>query len=140
VSKVSYINSISETIISVSGTNSNYQLNYNLGSIFFLTTVPNSVMTVQLYNLPSITDSTRSYVISVIFPGQYNSNFYVNNLYVNTGSADLSNSFIPHFTNVPSVSTVTSGQLIIQQFIYLYQTINGTSTGYVLSNINTYTN
>jgi hypothetical protein len=142
VNRVSYVNNISENIVSVAGTDgTTYELNFALGSVFFLTSVPTGLMTVQLYNLPSITDVSRSYVISIIYPGQSGLNYYVKTeFYVNTeNTPDKTNNCIPHFTSTPSVSTVNSSNLITQQFIYLYQTINGTSTGYVLSNVSTYT-
>jgi hypothetical protein len=43
-------------------------------------------------------------------------------------------SYTPKFTSTPSITAITSSQLVIQQIIYVYL---GT-TGYVVSNVNGY--
>lgn len=140
ISNTSFVSCISEKINTISGSSNVYQLNASLGSIFYLYPTPTANMTLQIYNIPNIRDSSRSYVFSVIYNGTL-ANFYANSVNIasssgpNTGTINsVVANYIPKFTTTPSVSNISSSQLIIQQMIYLY--LNG--VGYVISNVSGY--
>ena len=89
-------------------------------------------MTLNLYNVPSVTDASHSFIFSVIYKG-ISANYYGNTINVSAGNtAGSGTSYTPKFTTSPSVSSITSSQLIVQQVSYVYL---GT-TGYVISNVN----
>lgn len=132
ISKTSFVTNISEKIISVTGTSNAYTLDYSNGSIFYLSTAPTAAMTINIRNVPSITDNTRSYVLSIIYNGTA-ANYYATSVNVST-NASAGTTYTPKFTSTPSITAITSAQLVIQQIIYVYL---GT-TGYVVSNVNGY--
>ena len=133
ITKTSFVTNISEKIISVTGSSNVYTLDYSLGSIFYLSTAPTAAMTINIRNVPSITDTTHSYVLSIIYNGTA-ANYYASivNISTNTSSGTTYNPI--KFTSTPSITAITSSQLVIQQIIYVYL---GT-TGYVVSNVNGY--
>lgn len=134
VSKTSYVSAISEKINTVMGTSNVYNINVSLGSIFYLSTVPTANMTFQLYNIPSIKDSSHSYVVSVIYKGT-SSNFYGNSVNISANTTPgTGTTYIPKFTSSPNISSINNSQLIIQQIIFLYLA----GSGYVISNISGY--
>lgn len=133
VSKTSYVSAISEKINTVNGTSNVYNINVSLGSIFYLSTVPTANMTFQLYNIPSITDASHSYVVSMIYKGTL-SNFYGNSVNISNTTAGSGVTYIPKFTSIPNISSISSSQLIIQQIIFLYLA----GSGFVISNISGY--
>jgi hypothetical protein len=132
ISKTSFVTNISEKIITVTGSSNIYNLDYSKGSIFYLSTAPTSLMTINIRNVPSVRDSTHSYILSIIYNGT-SSNFYANT--VNISTNDISgNSYTPSFSSNPSIANITSSQLVFQQIIYVYLG----STGYVVSNVSGY--
>jgi hypothetical protein len=119
-----FVNKINETITTVTASASNtFTLNYNQGAIFYLSTSSTANMTFNIINLPSTTDSTRSYVLTTIFNGN---GFYGNSITLNGGS-----SIVPNFSSTPSVS---SNFQCVQSIAYLY----ANSTGFILSNVTSY--
>jgi len=135
VSKTSYVSAISERINIVSSSSNIYMLNASLGSIFYLSTPPTANMTLQIYNIPSITDTGHTYVFSVIYNGVF-ANYYGNsvNITTNSSAGTGGTNYTPKFTSVPNLSSISSSQLIIQQIIYLYLGVSG----YVISNVSGY--
>jgi hypothetical protein len=108
VSKTSYMSSISERINNVTGSSNVYILNASLGSIFYLSTAPTSNITLQIYNISSITDAGHTFVISVIYNGT-SANFYANSVNVtNSSNAGTGTSYIPKFTSIPSISNISN--------------------------------
>jgi hypothetical protein len=132
ITKTSFVTNISEKIISVTGSSNAYTLDYSVGSIFYLSTAPTAAMTINIRNVPSITDTTHSYVLSIIYNGTAANN-YATTVNVSTNTS-AGTTYTPKFTSTPSITAITSAQLVIQQIIYVYL---GT-TGYVVSNVNGY--
>ena len=134
ISKTSYVAAISERINTVTSSSNVYELNASLGSIFYLSNIPSGNMTLQIYNIPSITDAGHSFVVSVIYNGNFTS-YYGNSVNItSSNTAGTGTNYTPKLTNVPSLSSISNSQLIVQQIIYLY--LGG--TGYVISNISGY--
>jgi hypothetical protein len=134
ISKTSYMSAISERINSVTGSSNVYILNASLGSIFYLSTAPTANMTLQIYNIPSITDAGHTFVISVIYNG-ISANFYTDTVNItNTSSAGTGTNYILQFTSTPNISNIGNSKLIVQQIIYLYLGGNG----YAISNVSGY--
>ena len=133
--KTSYLCNISEQIITVSAASTNtYNLDFSQSSVFYLSTAPSANMTFNLYNVPSVTDASHSYICSVIYKGT-SANYYgatVNITTTNTPGSGTPTAITPKFTSTPSVGSITSSQLIVQQITYVYL---GTS-GFVISNVN----
>ena len=132
-SLTSYVTNISELISTATIVTNAVTCNYKLGSIFYIGT-PTANFTVNITNLPSITESTRSYIISVLYVSDSNTPRYGTGTSVST-TATIGTSVTPNFSNTPITTTVT-GRLMAQQFIVLY--IN--STLYVISNVSAYVN
>ena len=133
VTNTSFVTNISEKIITTSGSSNVYALDYSKGSVFYLSTAPTGEMTFQIYNMPSVTDSTRSYIVSVIYKGTSTNN-YATTVNVSTTTAGAGSNYTPKFTATPSIGSISSSNLVFQQVIYVYLG----STGYVVSNVNGY--
>lgn len=135
VNRNSYLCNISEKMITVSAAATNrYHLDFSQSSVFYLSTAPTANMTFYIYNIPSIIDASHSYILSVIYKGT-SANYYgatVNITSTNTPGSGTPASITPKFTTAPSVASITSSQLIVQQITYVYL---GT-TGFVISNVN----
>ena len=135
VNRNSYLCNISEKMITVSAAATNrYHLDFSQSSVFYLSTAPTANMTFYIYNIPSIIDASHSYILSVIYKGT-SANYYgatVNITSTNTPGSGTPASITPKFTSAPSVASITSSQLIVQQITYVYL---GT-TGFVISNVN----
>ena len=133
VSKTSYLSNISEKLITVAAASTNtYNLDFSQSSVFYLSTTPTGLMTFNLYNLPSVIDASHSFVCSVIYKGP-GGNYYGSNVYVSSNNTPGSGgiNYSPKFTSTPSIASITSSQLIVQQITYIY--LGG---GYVISNVN----
>lgn len=133
VTKTSFVTNISEKIVTATGSSNVYALDYSQGSVFYLSTAPTAAMTFQIYNMPSVTNTTRSYVVSVIYKGT-SANYYATTVNVSTTTAGAGSNYTPKFTATPSIGSITSSNLVFQQVIYVYLG----STGYVVSNVNGY--
>jgi hypothetical protein len=62
----SYFSTISENIVSATGSTSPYTCNYALGGVFKLTGA-SGALTVNITNLPSITDTSHNYIITLMY-------------------------------------------------------------------------
>lgn len=136
ISKIAYVTNMCEYINTLTAVSTNtYNINYANGSMFYLSTPPTSTMTARIYNLPSLTDTTRSYIVNLIYKGT-GANYYVNSVNVtntNTPGAGASN-ITPKFTQMVYLTLITSSNLIIQTIVYLY--LGGNA--YVISGVNGY--
>ena len=86
-------------------------------------------MTFNILNLPSITNSNRSYILSVLYVSN-GSNYYGNSVSISTNGVVSSDYITPNFSITPNTA-ITNGKLIIQQIIYFYLG----SVPYLISNI-----
>jgi len=135
ISKISYVTNMCEYIntLTASATNT-YNINYASGSLFFLSTAPSSTMTIRVFNLPSLTDRTRSYIMNFIYKGT-SANNYINSVNVtNTATPGAGTSYTPKFQQAILISSISSANLIFQTVIYFYI---GT-TPHVVSSVNGY--
>ena len=135
ISKISYVTNMCEYINTLTASATNvYNINYATGSLFFLSTAPTANMTVKIYNLPSITDTTRSYIVNFIYKGT-GQNYYVNAVNVTSASTPSAGATTtPKFLQTVYVSSITSSNLIFQTVVYFYL---GT-TSYIVSSVNGY--
>lgn len=136
ISKISYVTNMCEYIntLTASATNT-YNINYANGSLFYLSTPPTATMRVNIFNLPSLTDTTHSYILNFIYKGT-SANYYINTVNVtntSTAGAGVSN-ITPKFIQTVYISTITSSNLIFQTIVYFYLG----STSYVISSVNGY--
>jgi len=136
ISKISYVTNMCEYINTLTASSTNtYNINYANGSLFYLSTAPTSTMRVNIFNLPSLTDTTRSYILNFIYKGT-SANNYINTVNVtntSTPGAGVSN-ITPKFIQSVSISSITSANLVFQTIVYLYIG----STVYVVSSVNGY--
>jgi hypothetical protein len=118
---VTFLSAISERNVSVAWSNG-VVLNYNLGSVFWLGSVSSGTMfTVNISNMPSITDATRSYIITLIYTTTAASQ-YCNSVGISIGTSYTTST--PKF-NGGSASIVTANGSIVTQQIsiaYIYNT------------------
>ena len=134
VNKISYLSNISERIVTTSiGTDLSCNLDFSQGSVFYLgATAPTGNMRFNITNLPSITDNTKSYVITAIYKGTAGG-FYGNIVSVRPVGGLTSAVFTPNFASTPSIAT---GKLVSQTIGYLYFP----DASYALSNVTCYQN
>ena len=132
ISKTSFVTNISEKIITVTGSSNVYNLDYSKGSIFYLSTAPTADMSINIQNVPSVTDTTHSYMLTIIYNGTY-SNSCAKTVNIST-STNSGSRYTPRFSSIPSITNITNSQLVFQQIIYVYLG----STGYVVSNVSGY--
>jgi hypothetical protein len=133
VNKISYLSNISERIVTTSiGADSSCNLDFSQGSVFYLGSIaPTQNMRFNIINLPSLTDLTKTYVISAIYKG--NSNYYGNLISIKPIGGTTFVNFVPNFPSTPSITT---GKLVTQTIGYLYFT----DASYVISNVTCYQN
>jgi len=135
VTRTSYLNTISETITSVTGTSNVFPINFNNSGVFYLSNIITSTpISLLIQNIPSLTNTNKSYIISVIMKGNDTDTCYVGNVNLSTNTS-LGTYMTPKFASIPSVASASSSNLIIQQISYMYIA----STGFLLSNVGAYT-
>jgi hypothetical protein len=91
-------------------------------------TAPTGNMRFNVINLPSITDLSNSYLMTVIYKGGA-SNYYGNVVSLKQVGGTNSVVFTPNFSSTP---IITSGKLVTQTIGYLYF---APDTSYVLSSV-----
>ena len=138
VSNVSYLSNITEKINTATvGADLSCNLDFSKGSVFYLGTILSSNIRFNIQNIPSITDLSRSYVVTAMYKGNSvstSNNFYGNVVSVNTGITPSSAVvFTPNFGVTPTTYSSKNG-LITQTMAYLYFT----DSSYVISNITNY--
>jgi hypothetical protein len=136
VSETSFLSTVSEKIRTqdASGVNT-YTVDYKDAGLFYIRSLnAGSTATLNVRNVPSLTDSSGSYIVSAIMKGNSSANCYVGSVNLSTDS-NAGTTYTPTFVIAPEVSSATSSQLIIQQLAYVY--LDG--SGHVLSNVAAYT-
>ena len=130
VNKISFLSNISERKVTTSiGTDLSCNLDYSQGSVFYLgSTAPTGNMRFNVINIPSITDLSNSYLMTVIYKGGA-SNYYGNVVTLKQVGGTNSVSFTPNFSSTPIIK---SGKLVTQTIGYLYF---APDTSYVISNV-----
>jgi len=126
------LTNISEKISTPTGSAPTFTCDYSTGSVFYISNPGTNNFTVNIINLPSTNDSTRTYVITLC----YTSGGIVN--YCNSVSVSTTTS--PGSTNTPKTNggssniAMNSGNFILQQLAYTY--LN--STGIYLTSVNAF--
>jgi len=112
-------------------------LDFSKGSVFYLGTILSNNIRFNIQNLPSITDLSRSYVVTAIYKGNSvssSNNYYGNVVSVNTGTNSTNAAvFTPNFGVTPTTYS-TKNALITQTMAYLYFA----DASYVISNVTNY--
>jgi hypothetical protein len=136
VSRTSFLSTVSEKIGSkIADTTNVYTVDYKDAGLFYIRDLSSvSTATLKVRNVPSLTDSSGSYIISAIMKGNESENCYVGSVNLSTNDND-GTTYTPQFISPPEVSSATSSNLIIQQLAYVYLD----TSGHVLSNVSAYT-
>ena len=136
VSRTSFLSTVSEKIGSKTADTTNiYTVDYKDAGLFYIRDLSSvSTATLKVRNVPSLTDSSGSYIISAIMKGNESENCYVGSVNLSTNDND-GTTYTPQFISPPEVSSATSSNLIIQQLAYVYLD----TSGHVLSNVSAYT-
>ena len=128
---------------SVIASSNNVTLDYLTGSTFYVSNSgisSSSPLSLQIQNMPSITDMSRSYIVTTILKGYLSGNSYVGNVKVSTNTTFTSaNVIVPKYTNAIAdintlVSAVTTNGYIMQQIAYFY--LDGSSV--IFSNVSSF--
>jgi hypothetical protein len=143
VSKTSYVTNISEKMVDISannGTTNTYNLDYSQSSIFYIQAAPTDsagTINVNVLNVPSLTNSSQTYTLTLLVKGTGGANCYCGNVYLTTASTVTGGTYYtPRFSSTPSVSSVTSSDLITQQIVYIYKS----DIQKVISSVGTFNN
>ena len=116
----------SETIGAATITSNIIAVSYADSAVFYAGGTPSALMTMNVTNLPSVTDTTRVYTMNIIYPTTAG-NYYINSVGVNGAAAAT-----PKFPSAPSATGTNT--LVSQQFIFVYQN----STFRILSSVINY--
>ena len=138
VSNVSYLSNITEKInVASVGADLSCNLDFSKGSVFYLGTILSNNIRFNIQNIPSITDLSRSYIVTAMYKGNSvssSNNFYGNVVSVNTGTNPANAAvFTPNFGVTPTTYS-TKNALITQTMAYLYFA----DASYVISNVTNY--
>ena len=121
---VTYVTNIAEEINAVTFSTA-ITCDYSQSSVFYIGSAPTANFTINLINMPSITNTSRSYVVTIAYWGA-TSNFYCNSASVSTSSSVNSTKITPNFSSTPTATVASGTHLVLQQLVYFYQaTING---------------
>ena len=116
ISTISYFSTLSERIVTIS---SGTTCNYSLGGIFNLSTAVGAKFKVTITGLPSTTDTTRTYIISLIYSVSAAGAFYCDGVTLN-GGANITPKFNGGTTSIPSIATTSK---VIQQIMIIGSTV-----------------
>jgi hypothetical protein len=123
VGNCAFLSTISEKNVSVTWS-ATTTVDYRLGGIFWLGSVSSgTTFTVNISNLPSITDTTRSYIITIIYTttaaGQY-----CNSVGISTGTSYTT--YTPKFNGGSAAISVANTNVVTQQITiaYIYSSTN----------------
>jgi hypothetical protein len=135
VSQTTFVNTISEKVNTKAADSTNvYTVDYkNAGSFYIQGLDPGSTATLNVQNVPSLTDASGTYIISAMMKGNSSENCYVGNVNLSTDTT-LGQYYTPQFISTPEVSSATSSNIIIQQIAYVYLD----NSGHILSNVSAY--
>tara|TARA_A100001388_G_C28696399_1_gene463913 strand:- start:41 stop:925 length:885 start_codon:yes stop_codon:yes gene_type:complete len=136
VSNTTFVSTVSEKIESRTADTTNvYTVDYKDAGLFYIRDLSSvSTATLKVRNVPSLTDTSGSYIISTIMKGNESENCYVGSINLSTDNND-GITYDPKFISPPEVSSATANNLIIQQLAYVYLD----TSGHVLSNVSAYT-
>jgi hypothetical protein len=124
INSVATIQNISEKIVGPTGTEplgSPYICNYSTGGVFFLpASVSSSTFTVKLINVPSITSTTQSYIVTIAYIAVGVAN-YCNTVTLSTNSTPSNTSATIRYNGGSSaIPNIASGNTVFQQFAVTY--------------------
>ena len=128
-----YTSHISEKIANsyVSSSN-NYTFSYTNSAVYYITNAASANYTVNITNLLSITDMTRSYVFSTINYASGGAGYYASSITLST-SASASGTFTPiYFPGGATIISITSAAMSVQSFSVLS---TSPASSVVLSNV-----
>ena len=126
------VGNLSEVISATTGSAGGpYTADYNNASVFYLNAAPTSATnyTLNIINLPSLTNSTRSYVITVINNTGIK-NAYCSSLTLST-TGTTGSTYTMVFNGGSSAISISSSTATVQQFAVMYYS----GTLFVLSNV-----
>ena len=128
VSNTSYVSSLSEKIVSAAGTSTPFVCDYSSGGIFRIGSSVTGVFTVNINNIPVLSDATRTYIISLLYTPGGTTATYCNKVNLNASTVSNQSVFLNGGTSgLPSMTTSTR---IIQQLMVTYSSTTSTYTIY----------
>jgi len=109
------LENISELVVAPSQTTPTYTCNYATGGVFSLpANVLSGTFTVNLINLPSITSTTQSFIVTLAYVAVSTANYC--NLVTLSTTATPGSSVTPRYNGGSSaIPTIASGNVILQQ-------------------------
>jgi hypothetical protein len=122
INNIASVRTISEQIIGPTGAAATpYVCNYNTGGIFFLpASVSSGGFTVRLINVPSITSTTQSYIVSIAYVAVGAAN-YCNTVTLSTTSTpSASSATLKYNGGSSSIPTIAAGNHVLQQLAVTY--------------------
>jgi hypothetical protein len=123
VGNCAFLSTISEKNVSVTWS-ATTTVDYRLGGIFWLGSVSSgTTFTVNISNLPSITDATRSYIITLIYTTT-GATQYCNSVGISTGTSYTT--YTPKFNGGSAAISVANTNVVTQQITiaYIYSSTN----------------
>ena len=130
----SYFSTISENIVSATGSSTPYTCNYALGGIFKLTGA-SGALTVNITNLPSITDTSHNYIITLMYTPTAITTYCTSATVSLSGSAGTSYSVKFNGGSANITTMIANTTPVIQQLMVTYTSAGGIV---VLSNVSVF--
>jgi hypothetical protein len=124
VGNCAFLSTISEKTVNAFTWSATTTVDYRVGGIFWLGSVSSgTTFTVNISNLPSITDATRSYIITLIYTTT-GATQYCNSVGISTGTSYTT--YTPKFNGGSSVIVTANTNLVTQQITiaYIYSSTN----------------
>jgi len=122
INGIASLRNISEQIVGPTGTAATpYVCNYTTGAVFFLpASVSSSTFTVRLINVPSITSTAQSYIVTIAYVAVSATN-YANTVTLSTTSTpNASAATLKYNGGSSAIPTIASGNHVLQQFAVTY--------------------
>ena len=129
----SYFSTISENIVSPTGASPTYTCNYALGGIFRLISASNA-LTVNITNLPSITDTAHNYIITLMYTPSAIATYCTKTTVSTSGTASTPQQTVKFNGGSSTITTMTTTTPVIQQLMVTYSG----SAVVVLSNVSVF--
>jgi hypothetical protein len=94
-------------------------VDYGTSALYYLSIsgTPTTNITLTVNSLPAINDSSRVYVMTVIYP--QSGSRYVASVIYRTGTSGGTTTVTPMFPSTPALTGTTG--LVVQQIIFIYQ-------------------
>jgi len=114
-----HVNEVSEGITTATWTSNAATVDYGTSALYYLSIsgTPTTNITLTVNSLPSITESSRIYVMTVIYP--QSGSRYVASVIYRTGTSGGTTTVTPMFPSTPALTGTTG--LVVQQIIFIYQ-------------------